>query len=107
MNQKKEIFTFGSNLSGRHGAGAAKYARLHHGAIMGQGIGLQGSSYALPTKGVNISFMPLKDIGKHVDEFISFAQSRPDPPSGLPVWAVVWPDSQTRTLLHCSRRHCL
>jgi len=78
MNQNKEIFVFGSNLSGRHGAGAARYARLHHGAIMGQGIGLQGSSYALPTKGVNISFMPLKDIGKHVDEFISFAQSRPD-----------------------------
>ena len=78
MNQQQEIFVFGSNLSGRHGAGAARYARLHHGAIMGQGIGLQGSSYALPTKGVNISFMPLKDIGKHVDEFISFAQSRPD-----------------------------
>ena len=44
MNQKQEIFCFGSNLSGIHGAGAAKYARLHHGAIMGQGIGLQGSS---------------------------------------------------------------
>lgn len=78
MNQNKEIFVFGSNLSGIHGAGAAKYARLHHGAVMGQGIGLQGSSYALPTKGVNISFMPLTDIGRHVAAFISFAKIRPD-----------------------------
>ena len=78
MTDKTEVLVFGSNLSGIHGAGAAKYARLHHGAIMGQGMGLQGSSYALPTKGVNISFMPLEDIGKHVNEFISFAKSRPD-----------------------------
>lgn len=78
MNQSKEIFVFGSNLSGIHGAGAARHALLHHGATMFQGIGLQGSSYALPTKGVNISFMPLEAIGKHVDEFISFAKSRSD-----------------------------
>lgn len=78
MNQNKEIFVFGSNLSGIHGAGAAKYARLHHGAVMGQGIGLQGNSYALPTKGVRISFMPLADIGRHVAAFISFAKIRPD-----------------------------
>lgn len=78
MNQNKEIFCFGSNLSGIHGAGAARHAYEHHGAIMGQGIGLQGTSYALPTKGVNISFMPLEDIGRHVAAFISFAQIRPD-----------------------------
>lgn len=78
MKQQQEIMVFGSNLSGIHGAGAAKYARLHHGAIMGQGMGLQGTSYALPTKGVNISFMPLTDIGRHVAAFISFAKIRPD-----------------------------
>lgn len=78
MKQQQEILVFGSNLSGIHGAGAAKYALLHHGATMFQGIGLQGSSYALPTKGVNISFMPLEDIGRHVAEFISFAKTRPD-----------------------------
>lgn len=78
MKQQQEIFVFGSNLSGRHGAGAARYAYKHHGAVMGQGIGLQGSSYALPTKGVNINFMPLKKISRHVDEFIEFAKSRPD-----------------------------
>lgn len=74
----QEIFVFGSNLSGIHGAGAAKYARDHHGAIMGQGMSLQGTSYALPTKGVNISFMKLEDIGRHVAAFISFAHIRPD-----------------------------
>lgn len=73
-----EILVFGSNLSGIHSAGAARYALLHHGAVMGQGMGLQGSSYALPTKGVNISFMPLADIGRHVAAFISFAKIRPD-----------------------------
>ena len=78
MTDKTEIFTFGSNLSGIHGAGAARYALQHHGAIMGQGMGLQGNSYALPTKGVNISFMPLNDIARHVMAFISFTKIRPD-----------------------------
>lgn len=78
MSKQQEIFVFGSNLSGIHGAGAARHALLHHGATMFQGIGLQGSSYALPTKGVNISFMPLEEIEWHVNAFISFAKTRPD-----------------------------
>ena len=45
---------------------------------MGQGMGLQGDSYALPTKGLKISFMPLEDIGRHVAAFINFAKIRPD-----------------------------
>ena len=48
------IFVFGSNPEGRHGAGSAKVARLHFGAIYGQGEGLQGSSYALPTKDLRV-----------------------------------------------------
>ena len=43
------VFVFGSNAQGLHGAGAARYAVDHHGAIMGQGEGIQGDSYALPT----------------------------------------------------------
>jgi hypothetical protein len=43
------IFVFGSNPEGRHGAGSAAAARKFFGAIYGQGEGLQGSSYALPT----------------------------------------------------------
>lgn len=43
------IFVFGSNPEGRHGAGSARVARTQFGAIYGQGEGLQGSSYAIPT----------------------------------------------------------
>ena len=48
------IFVFGSNPEGRHGAGAAKVAREKFGAIYGQGEGLQGHSYALPTKDLRV-----------------------------------------------------
>ncbi len=69
----KEIFVFGSNLAGRHGKGAALYARQHHGAIYGKGIGLQGNSYAIPTKDYSIKTLPLATIEKHVEDFIAFA----------------------------------
>jgi len=49
------IFVFGSNPEGRHGAGAARVAHLHFGAIYGIGEGLQGRSYALPTKDLRVT----------------------------------------------------
>ena len=49
----ERIFVFGSNLAGRHGKGAAKFAKDYHGAIYGRGVGLQGTSYAIPTKGAS------------------------------------------------------
>lgn len=51
---KNTIFVFGSNPEGRHGLGAAKIAKEQFGAIYGQGEGLQGNSYALPTKDLRI-----------------------------------------------------
>ena len=72
------IFVFGSNLSGIHGAGAAHYARHHHGAVLGVGKGPQGTSYALPTKGINISFMPLAEVEVHIDAFKDFAMDHPN-----------------------------
>ena len=48
------VFVFGSNPEGRHGAGAAKVARERFGAIYGQGEGLQGNAYALPTKDLRV-----------------------------------------------------
>lgn len=48
------VFVFGSNPEGRHGAGAAKVAREQFGAIYGQGEGLQGNAYALPTKDLRV-----------------------------------------------------
>ena len=47
---KDTIFVFGSNPEGRHGKGAAYVAKTKFGAKQGQGEGLQGNSYALPTK---------------------------------------------------------
>jgi hypothetical protein len=72
------IFVFGSNLAGRHGKGAALFARQHHGAIYGQGQGLQGNSYAIPTKDERLRTLPLTRIMDSVDEFLRFARSRPD-----------------------------
>ena len=53
---KDIIFVFGSNPEGRHGAGAAKVARERFGAIYGQGEGLQGNAYAIPTKDLRVTF---------------------------------------------------
>ena len=68
-----EIFVFGSNLAGMHGGGAAYIAVKKFGAVMGQGVGLQGQSYAIPTMQGGV-----ETIVPYVDEFIDFAQGHPD-----------------------------
>lgn len=50
------VFVFGSNPEGRHGAGAAKIARAQFGAVYKQGEGLQGNSYAIPTKDLRVTY---------------------------------------------------
>lgn len=67
-----EIFVFGSNLEGAHLGGAARLARHRFGAIMGQGVGMQGKSYAIPTMQGGV-----ETIKSYVDEFIHFAQTHP------------------------------
>lgn len=66
-----EIFVFGSNPAGKQNGGAAKYAKDYFGAIQGQGEGLQGQSYAIPTT------QGVKELRKHVDKFIDFAIENP------------------------------
>ncbi|MBR0323011.1 MAG: ADP-ribosylglycohydrolase family protein [Bacteroidales bacterium] len=70
--KENEIFVFGSNLEDMHGGGAARAAYNKFGAIWGQGAGLQGQSYGIPTMhgGVDV-------IKPYVDEFINFAKSHP------------------------------
>lgn len=68
-----EIFVFGSNLAGSHGGGAAYAAWKYFGAVMGQGVGLQGQSYAIPTMQGGV-----ETIKPYVDEFIAFARSHPE-----------------------------
>ena len=67
--QPNEFFVFGSNLKGMHGGGAAYIAYRKFGAIMGQGVGLQGQSYAIPTMQGGV-----ETIRPYVDEFIAFAK---------------------------------
>jgi hypothetical protein len=71
------IFVFGSNLAGRHGKGAALFAKQFHGAIYGVGEGLQGNSYAIPTKDAKLRSRPLPDISFSVLEFLNFATNHP------------------------------
>jgi hypothetical protein len=71
---REEIFVFGSNRAGRHGLGAAKDAVKHYGAIYGCGEGLQGSSYAIPTKNEKLVALRLDEIRSHIERFIEFAE---------------------------------
>ena len=47
--KENEIFVFGSNLAGAHGDGAARLAYNRFGAVWGEGVGLHGKTYAIPT----------------------------------------------------------
>lgn len=66
---RDDVFVFGSNLQGIHAGGAARIAHQKFGAIMGQGEGLQGRSYAIPTMQGGID-----TIKPYVDRFIDFAR---------------------------------
>ena len=63
----EEVFVFGSNLAGIHGAGAALEAYKNYGARLYYGIGWYGNSFAIPTKDINIRTLPLSEIKKYVD----------------------------------------
>lgn len=64
-----EVFVFGSNLAGIHAGGAARVARERFGAVMGQGVGMQGHSYAIPTMQGGV-----ETIKPYVDDFIALAR---------------------------------
>ena len=68
-----EVFVFGSNLAGSHGGGAAYVAWRKFGAIMGQGVGLQGQSYGIPTMQGGV-----ETIKPYVDDFIAYAKAHPE-----------------------------
>lgn len=68
--RENEIFVFGSNLAGSHGGGAALLAYNKFGAEWGNGVGLQGQSYAIPTMQGGVD-----TIRPYVDDFIRFAKA--------------------------------
>ncbi|WP_278520270.1 A1S_2505 family phage non-structural protein [Leyella stercorea] len=71
--QENQVFVFGSNLAGMHGGGAARIARLRFGAVMGNGVGMQGRSYAIPTMQGGT-----KTIRPYVNDFIAYAKKHPE-----------------------------
>jgi hypothetical protein len=72
------VFVFGSNESGIHGAGAARSALESHGAKFGQGFGLQGSAFGIPTKDWQIGPLHMVHIEHYVNRFMEFARMNPD-----------------------------
>lgn len=78
FKERETIFVFGSNLDGRHGAGAARYATMYRKAQMGVGVGPTGECYALPTKGHNLAPMAWDDIQPHIQAFLRYAEDHPE-----------------------------
>lgn len=70
------IFVFGSNLAGRHGKGAARYARAHFAAEYGVGEGRTGNAYAIPTKDHNLKILSLESIDVSIAKFCNYAKGR-------------------------------
>ena len=70
--KENEIFVFGSNLAGAHGGGAALLAYRQFGSVWGEGVGLHGQTYAIPTMQGGV-----QTIKPYVDEFIRFAKEHP------------------------------
>jgi len=71
--EPNQIFTYGANAAGIHGAGAAKLA-LKWGAKMYE-YGLNGQTYGIPTKDRQIYTLPLDKIQLHVNDFLATAFS--------------------------------
>lgn len=81
------IFIFGSNILGKHGAGAALFAKKYRGAIDGVGYGIAGHSFAIPTKGYSYNLrtkklyvgdtLPLEEIKSFVEGFLAYAKALP------------------------------
>jgi hypothetical protein len=72
------VFVFGSNLAGRHGAGSALEAATNHGARHGRGWGRYGDSYGIPTKGFRLEILPLPMIDHFVRAFVRYAADHPE-----------------------------
>lgn len=70
-----EIFVFGSNLAGRHGAGAAKIAAADFGAVIGYAKGMVGrQAYGIPTKNPKLEVLPVEQIAAGAAVFLNFAR---------------------------------
>jgi hypothetical protein len=76
-NFKDMFFVFGTNEVGRHSKGLAEFAYKYKGAIQGEGYGIHGQSFAIPTTDRNQQKLPLNQIKIYVDSFIHYAKNNP------------------------------
>jgi hypothetical protein len=76
--EDNEVFVFGSNEAGIHGAGAARLAFEKFGAVWKIGVGHEGKTYAIPTKDYVIKTLDLIEIKDYVNEFLIYAEKNPD-----------------------------
>lgn len=74
----REVFVFGSNLAGRHGAGAALMAWRDFGMPPGWEQGRYRQCYAIPTKDHKLRVRPLEHIALSVDTFTMHAAENPE-----------------------------
>lgn len=72
-----QIFVFGSNEAGRHGAGAAALAHQKFGAKYGVGFGPTGRCFAIPTKDWRVKTLPLQAVAFYIARFLDYAISVP------------------------------
>ena len=70
--EPNQIFVFGSNTQGRHGKGAALWAKENAGAIYGLPSGPQGKSYAIITKDLTVSKHPSISSGIIIEQMKQF-----------------------------------
>lgn len=73
-----EIFVYGSNDGGLHGAGAAGVAYRRYGAIWGVGHGLKGRSYGIATKDTSFKTLPFEKIEENIMDFVTFTRTHPE-----------------------------
>jgi hypothetical protein len=72
-----EIFVFGSNLAGKHGKGAAKFAHSNYGAEYGVSEGRTGNSYAVPTKDEHLQPLHILYVAASIERFLDYARGCP------------------------------
>lgn len=77
---ENQIFVFGSNTEGRHGAGSALFARQYCNAEYGNPQGRQGQSWAIATKDLNkgIRSIPLPQIKSQIEKLVEYAKTHPE-----------------------------
>ena len=68
--KENEIFVFGSNLAGAHGGGAARLAYNKFGAVWGEGVGLHGQTYAIPTMQGGVETIKLRCLRRSNKRFL-------------------------------------